>query len=599
MILLPKRTSLPAGFAQRLTSITVAVFILLAPTIPALANPVVTYDISTCAELNDLGQDNATATDTINLAANIDCTGIDFAPMYSTDGFSGTLDGQNHQITNLVINRPSDGNVGLISYTDNASIKRLILSTGHITGSNLVGAVAGKTTGTTIDHVTSHLDVDAADNYVGGLVGALEATTAGHPASLTNSSSTGNITTTSGRAGGLIGYTQNANADVTVSRSFATGSVTGSGGNMGGVIGSITDMGGNSTTIIADVYAAGAVSGPSDVGLGGLIGTVLSFGGGPDTSLVAIHRTYASGTVTGRLGVGGLIGVIGPSDSNSFYALSDSFASGAVTAGISALAGALVGSNGTSDPVDSANNYFDQTSTGYANCTTNTGLTDCNAKLDPSWFQGNYANAPMSAWDFANIWRTNTGAYPTFVNIDSDGVSTAVEDAAPNSGDANGDGITDSEQADIASFVDFVTNHYVSLAVEGCNVASANVAAESASSADVAYDYPAGLVNFSAVCGTVGATITASQYFYGLSVSPTNIVARKYNPTTHGYAIIPGATVTQVTIGGASVIKVTYQITDGGPLDTDGAADGTITDPAGPAVLVVGVPNTGFGGLQH
>lgn len=166
-----------------------------------------THNIATCAQLNALGADTTTRFDTINLTANIDCTGIDFAPMYSDDGFGGVLDGQNHQITNLVINRPSDGDVGLLSYARDATIKRLILASGHITGDYLVGAIAGETAGTTITGVVSHLDVDAVDYYVGGLVGTLEAYTDGHPASLTNSSSTGDITTAIGSAGGLIGYT--------------------------------------------------------------------------------------------------------------------------------------------------------------------------------------------------------------------------------------------------------------------------------------------------------------------------------------------------------------------------------------------------------
>jgi len=62
------------------------------------------------------------------------------------------------------------------------------------------------------------------------------------------------------------------------------------------------------------------------------------------------------------------------------------------------------------------------------------------------------------------------------------------------------------------------------------------------------------------------------------------------------YTTVSGATFSAVTIGGQSALKVVYQVTDGSSLDDDGAADGNITDPAGPAVLVVGVPNTGLGG---
>jgi hypothetical protein len=61
-------------------------------------------------------------------------------------------------------------------------------------------------------------------------------------------------------------------------------------------------------------------------------------------------------------------------------------------------------------------------------------------------------------------------------------------------------------------------------------------------------------------------------------------VARKYNTATKTYTDIPNATITNVTIGGQKALKITYDITDGGPLDADGTPNGTIVDPAGPAV---------------
>jgi hypothetical protein len=48
---------------------------------------------------------------------------------------------------------------------------------------------------------------------------------------------------------------------------------------------------------------------------------------------------------------------------------------------------------------------------------------------------------------------------------------------------------------------------------------------------------------------------------------------------------------------GRSVTVVTYTVTDGGVLDTDGVANGEIVDPAGLALGVLTVSNTGLGGL--
>ena len=44
---------------------------------------------------------------------------------------------------------------------------------------------------------------------------------------------------------------------------------------------------------------------------------------------------------------------------------------------------------------------------------------------------------------------------------------------------------------------------------------------------------------------------------------------------------------------GQQALKVVYQVTDGGALDLDGSANGTIVDPAGPARLATGTPDTG------
>jgi Tol biopolymer transport system component len=180
-------------------------------------------------------------------------------------------------------------------------------------------------------------------------------------------------------------------------------------------------------------------------------------------------------------------------------------------------------------------------------------------------------------------------------DMDGDGITNAIESAAPNNGDANGDGIADKFQANVTSFVDPVTGKYLSLQ-SSCSANSA-VSAQAVPSnyTDPAFSYPAGLVGFTLSCGSTGVTATVTQYFYGVPMVNT-MVLRKYNAQNHTYATVPGATFAQVTIGGQAATKVTYQITDGGPFDQDGSANGTIVDPVGLAVPSVGTPNTGIGG---
>ncbi len=214
---------------------------------------------------------------------------------------------------------------------------------------------------------------------------------------------------------------------------------------------------------------------------------------------------------------------------------------------------------------------------------------------------GVYAITASNISNLSNL-TNNVGSSSFYVGVDedydadADGVDDAIEDAAPNNGDGNNDGTKDSEQVHVTSFVNPVTDTYVSVALdEDCSLTEAAASAESSKAAqDTGYNYWTGLVNFAADCGDPGYTSSVTLYFYG--TSQDNLVLRKYNNNTNGYFNVPEATVTNEVINGQSVIVAAYNITDGGELDMDGEANGIIVDPVGLATLVVGVPNTGLGG---
>lgn len=205
-------------------------------------------------------------------------------------------------------------------------------------------------------------------------------------------------------------------------------------------------------------------------------------------------------------------------------------------------------------------------------------------------------------WPSASGTQTLEGGLQTLITLpaddDNDGAPNATEDAAPNGGDANGDGILDSTQAHIASYINSVTNKYAVLKVDTtCTIITATSATESSNStADSGFDYPAGLMSFTTNCGTPGYATTVTQYYFG--ATNDNFVLRKYKPSTNAYFNVNGAVLSQVTIGGQTAVGVTYQATDGGDLDTDGTANGVIVDPVGLAQGVVGAPNTGLGGWR-
>jgi len=180
-------------------------------------------------------------------------------------------------------------------------------------------------------------------------------------------------------------------------------------------------------------------------------------------------------------------------------------------------------------------------------------------------------------------------------DVDGDGILNSTETAAPNGGDANGDGTADQYQANVTSIVDAVTGSYASVASNCTSNTAVTAQTLPASYTDPAFHYPTGLLGFTVDCDNPGDTATVTQYFYGVPMVNT-MVLRKYNSQTHTYSTVPGTTVTAVTIGGQTATKVTYQITDGGSFDEDGSANGAIIDPVGLAVPSVGTPNTGLGG---
>ncbi len=151
--------------------------------------------------------------------------------------------------------------------------------------------------------------------------------------------------------------------------------------------------------------------------------------------------------------------------------------------------------------------------------------------------------------------------------------------AGPNSGDANNDGVADGRQQHVATFVNAVTSHYTSIALDnGCAVSTVQSQHSGSFAADVNYTYPAGLLSFRAARSSTVVTV----YFYNPPAG--NLVLRKF--INGHYQTITDASMQRMTIGGGLVIAATYQLIDGGALDADGSVNGVILDPVGLALAV-------------
>lgn len=213
-----------------------------------------------------------------------------------------------------------------------------------------------------------------------------------------------------------------------------------------------------------------------------------------------------------------------------------------------------------------------------------------------SAFQGNVDdlriyNRALTTSEVANIYAGGCGPGVAPAD-DGDGITEAIENGAPNGGDGNNDGIADASQANVTSFVNAVSGGYTTLELDdNCSVTSVSAAADTTNSvSDKGYTYPTGMINFSANCGVPGYTTSVKLYIYG---AQSGLTVRKYNDATKQYATIGNAVQTSQVIGAQTVQVISYSVTDGGSLDTDGVVNGSIVDPVGLAQALPGVPDTG------
>jgi len=147
-------------------------------------DPVNEY-IDNIAELiafrNAVNNGNSYANMTVYLAADIDLAegqnrgaeASNWTPIgNSTNPFKGTFDGQEHTISNLVINGGSSSNQGFFGFTTDGEIKNVIFENAKVTGRLNVGVVAGTpyTSKYTNIKVTGHVEVNGF-SYVGGVGG--------------------------------------------------------------------------------------------------------------------------------------------------------------------------------------------------------------------------------------------------------------------------------------------------------------------------------------------------------------------------------------------------------------------------------------------
>jgi len=265
-----------------------------------------------------------------------------FIPIGKVTAYTGVLDGQNHVVNQLYINR-SDDNVGLFGQARGATIKNIGLTRGFIAGNNNLGSLSGYTDWGLISksyadaHVKSIFATASHDGQganVGVLVGS-------NGSNINNSYSTG-MAYGREKVGGLAGHHRGS----TIANSYSS----------------------------ANSNARKSLTGEGDSG--GLVG--LNDGN--------IGNSYATGDVISKRGyAGGLVGNNNSNINNSYARnnlLSSTYAKGE---------GGLVGTN--SGHV--GNSYWDTQAAGVNTSAAGNPLT-CIQMLQQSSFNG---------WDFTNVWE--------------------------------------------------------------------------------------------------------------------------------------------------------------------------------------------------
>ncbi|MDH1701931.1 YDG domain-containing protein [Comamonas terrigena] len=199
------------------------------------------------------------------LAEDIDASatsGSNASDMWSSAGFvpvgdnanrfNGQLDGAQHVVNRLTINRGNLTDTGLFGYTGSTSvISNIGLEGGSVrSGSSQVGSLVGTNLGS-IRNAWSSARVQGGQG-VGGLVGT-------NWGSIVSSYASGTVTSDGSSAGGLVGV----NSYGTIYSAYATGSVSGT-NSAGGLVGL-------NTGTLDNVYASGQVV-SSGTNVGGLFG---------------------------------------------------------------------------------------------------------------------------------------------------------------------------------------------------------------------------------------------------------------------------------------------------------------------------------------
>jgi hypothetical protein len=287
------------------------------------------YQISTSSDWVDLINYPATWICHFTLTQDLDLKEITLAPIASNPAlsiplqgvpFSGTFNGENHTIRNVVMNYDGKNAIGLFGYLRDCLIRDLRVEV-IVTGNQYVGGLAGYNDNGGLMNCHVSGTVNGNKLGIGGLVGysdggfIRDCSTTGYVNGNTHIGGLigRNISIVAGcfsssivRGGSIVGGLFGTNNSDDIIACYAMGSVFGD-YMAGGFVGE------HYSDVITNCYSIGDVTGNSTSNyIGGFVGYSESSG--------AILSCYAKGAVKGRYSVGGFMGS-GPASIYSCYSV--------------------------------------------------------------------------------------------------------------------------------------------------------------------------------------------------------------------------------------------------------------------------------------
>lgn len=371
------------------------------------------YLIANCTQLQAINSDDSYLYADYLVTADIDCSAtnpfvaIGTYPDYGTSyrPFMGRFDGGGHIISNVTVGNSSTPIQGIFGEVFGASFRNIklrnIVVTTQAGGGTLVGyALDASIVGITVSS-SSVTTIGNTSGGSGGIVGILRRGYAyGLVATSTTVTLSGSYTSGETGHGGLIGALNVSTLD----RSYASTTVIADAKGVGGLVGTMF------LSTIKDSYASSTVTGYDEVG--GIVGAI-NLGGKKPYSDSYIRSSFSTGSTTATNDhTGGIFG-----SAYGFFAGSDaevhildSYAVGPVS---STTNSGGIGGNGNTGIV-LFNTYYYPTGTGQTQCVVNAsfGPPECVTNNSSSYYNSS-SNAPLTLWDFSNIWRTQTNDRPT------------------------------------------------------------------------------------------------------------------------------------------------------------------------------------------